>query len=122
MEARDDLRAIADLFSSLKPATEEQRELMGAAKQAFARIVETTLLMARQLANPVPLLLMAVVVGAALLLLRAARDLQLDQLSRADPRLDCGRGSLLHDPRIQFALFAPIPHFSGRAGRPHQVD
>jgi hypothetical protein len=36
---------------------------MGAAKHAFARIVETTLLMARQLSNPVPLLLMVVVVG-----------------------------------------------------------
>jgi hypothetical protein len=56
-EARGDLRAIADFFASLKPATEEQRELIGAAKQAFARLVETTLLMARQLANPVPLLL-----------------------------------------------------------------
>jgi hypothetical protein len=68
IEARDDLRAIADFFASLKPATEEQRELVGAAKQAFARIVETTLLMARQLANPVPLLLMAVVVGWSALL------------------------------------------------------
>jgi hypothetical protein len=55
VEARGDLRAIADFFASLKPATEEQRELIGAAKQAFARVVETTLLMARQLGNPVPL-------------------------------------------------------------------
>ena len=68
IEARDDLRAIADFFASLKPATEEQRELMGAAKQAFARIVETTLLMARQLSNPLPLLLMVVVVGWSALL------------------------------------------------------
>jgi len=41
---------------------------MGAAKPAFARIVETTLLMARQLANPAPLLLMMVVVGWGALL------------------------------------------------------
>lgn len=67
-ESRGDLQAIADFFASLKPATEEQRELMGAARQAFARIVETTLLMARQLANPVPFLLMMVVVGWAALL------------------------------------------------------
>ena len=67
-EARGDLRAIADFFASLKPATEEQRELVGAAKQAFARVVETTLLMARQLGNPVPLLLMVVVVGWSALL------------------------------------------------------
>jgi hypothetical protein len=67
-EARGDLRSIADFFASLKPAKEEQREFIGAAKQAFARIVETTLLMARQLANPVPLLLMVVVVGWSALL------------------------------------------------------
>lgn len=65
---RGDLQAIADFFATLKPATEEQRELIGAAKQAFARIIETTLLMARQLANPVPLILMTVVVGWAALL------------------------------------------------------
>jgi hypothetical protein len=53
---RGDLRSIAEFFASLKPETEEQRELVGAAKQAFARVVETTLLMARQLGNPVPLL------------------------------------------------------------------
>ena len=68
MEARGDLQAIADFFGGLKPATDEQRELALTAKQGFARVVETTLLMARQLTNPVPLLLMMVVVGWAALL------------------------------------------------------
>jgi hypothetical protein len=50
------------------PANDEQRELIATAKPVFAQIIQTTLLMTRQLANPVPKLLLFVVVGWSALL------------------------------------------------------
>jgi hypothetical protein len=67
-QARADLHDISAFFASLKPATDEQRELIATAKPFFTRFIETTLLMARQLANPVPKLLIFVVVGWSALL------------------------------------------------------
>jgi hypothetical protein len=55
-------------LAGLKPANDEQRELIATAKPVFAQIIQTTLLMTRQLANPVPKLLLFVVVGWSALL------------------------------------------------------
>ena len=52
----------------LEPATDQQKQLITTAMPNFMQVVETTLLMTRQLANPVPKLLLYVVVGWAALL------------------------------------------------------
>jgi hypothetical protein len=67
-EARADQQDIATFLASLEPATEEPRQLMAAAKASFAQVIDTTLLMTRQLATPVPNLLLFVVVGWSALL------------------------------------------------------
>ena len=65
-QARADLEDAAAFLAGLKPANDEQRELIATAKPLFAQII--TLLMTRQLANPVPKLLLFVVVGWSALL------------------------------------------------------
>jgi hypothetical protein len=67
-QARADQQDIATFFASLGPATDEQRQLTAAAKASFAQVIDTTLLMTRQLATPVPNLLLFVVVGWSALL------------------------------------------------------
>jgi hypothetical protein len=67
-QARQDLLNAAEFFAGLEPANEEQRQLIGTARPFFTQIIQTTLLMARQLANPVPTLLFMVVVGWSALL------------------------------------------------------
>jgi hypothetical protein len=67
-EARADLVDIAAFFTGLKPACDRERDLIAAARPSFIRVIETTLLMSRQLANPVPKLLLFVVVGWSALL------------------------------------------------------
>ena len=67
-QARADLHDIAAFFAGLEPANEDQRELIATAKPFFTQIIQTTLLMTRQLANPVPKLLLFVVVGWSTLL------------------------------------------------------
>jgi hypothetical protein len=63
-QARADLKDIAAFFAGLEPANDEQRDdLIATAKPIFAQVVQTTLLMSRQLASPVPSLLLVVVVG-----------------------------------------------------------
>jgi hypothetical protein len=56
------------LFSSLRPANDEQRQHLAAARDLFGTLVETQLTMMRSLVNPVPNLLITVVVGWACLL------------------------------------------------------
>jgi hypothetical protein len=55
-------------FASLEPVTEHQKQLIMTAMPNFMQVVETTLLMTRQLANPVPRLLLYVVIGWSALL------------------------------------------------------
>jgi hypothetical protein len=67
-QARADLENISAFFRGLKPADEAQRDLIATARPFFIRVIETTLLMSRQLASPVPKLLLFVVVGWSALL------------------------------------------------------
>jgi hypothetical protein len=68
MQSRVDLSEIEDFFASLHPASEEQHQLLATAKQLATSIVQTNLLMSRQLANPVPPLLLIVVISWSSLL------------------------------------------------------
>ena len=67
-QSRADLGTIEDFFAALHPASDEQHQLLATAKQLATSIVETNLLMSRQLANPVPPLLLIVVVSWSSLL------------------------------------------------------
>jgi hypothetical protein len=67
-QARADLHEITGFFTGLEPATDRQKQLILTATPYFTQVVETTLLMTRQLANPVPKLLIFVVVGWSALL------------------------------------------------------
>jgi hypothetical protein len=67
-QARADLHDITRFFTGLEPATDQQKQLIVTAMPYFTQVVETTLLMTRQLANPVPKLLIFVVVGWSALL------------------------------------------------------
>jgi len=67
-QLRADLHEIMGFFSGLEPVTEQQKQLIMAAIPNFMQVVEKTLLMTRQLANPVPRLLLYVVVGWSALL------------------------------------------------------
>ena len=67
-QARADLQNIAAFFGGLKPADDRQRELIATARPFFIQVIQTTLLMSRQLASPVPKLLLFVVVGWSALL------------------------------------------------------
>ena len=70
-QARADLQDISDFFGALKPADDRQRDLIATARPFFIQVIQTTLLMSRQLANPVPKLLLFVVVGWSALLFLA---------------------------------------------------
>lgn len=61
-ESRMDIHKIEEFFKSLKPQTDEQRQMRGTGETLATSIVQTSLLMSRQLANPVPSLLLIVVV------------------------------------------------------------
>jgi hypothetical protein len=67
-QLRADLHDIMGFFATLEPATDEQKQLITTAVPNFMQVMETTLLMTRQLANPVPKLLLFVVIGWAALL------------------------------------------------------
>ena len=56
------------VFDSLRPTTADQRQHLAAAKDLFATIVDTQVTMVRSLVDPVPNLLLTVVVGWACLL------------------------------------------------------
>jgi len=62
MQSRTDLRGIEDFFALLHPANDEQHQLLATAKQLATSIVQTNLIMSRQLANPLPSLLLVVIV------------------------------------------------------------
>ena len=67
-QLRADLHEIMAFFASLDPATDQQRQLITTAMPNFIQVVETTLLMTRQLANPAPKLLLFVAIGWSALL------------------------------------------------------
>ena len=67
-QSRMDLRDIEDFFASLHPQGDEQPQLLATAKQLATTIVQTNLLMSRQLANPVPSLLLIVIISWSSLL------------------------------------------------------
>lgn len=68
--AREKLHDIDAFFAALKPADEERKQILVAAKPMATSIVQTQLLMARQLVNPVPeLLLVMVQIWSSLLFL-----------------------------------------------------
>ena len=56
------------VFESLRPANDDQRQHLAAARDLFGTIVDTQLTMIRSIVNPVPNLLLTVVVGWACLL------------------------------------------------------
>ena len=62
-QLRADLHDIMGFFATLEPTTDQQKQIITTAMPNFMEVVETTLLMTRQLANPVPKLLLYVVVG-----------------------------------------------------------
>jgi hypothetical protein len=57
-----------EVFDSLRPANDEQRQHLAAARDAFGTIVETEMTMIRALVNPVPNVLLAIVVAWACIL------------------------------------------------------
>jgi hypothetical protein len=67
-QLRADLHDIMGFFATLEPATDQQKQLVTTAMPNFIQVVETTLLMTRRLANPVPRVLLFVVIGWAALL------------------------------------------------------
>ena len=67
-QARADLQDITAFFATLEPATDQQKQLVAAAVPIFMQVVETTLLMTRQLADRAPKLLIVMVVGWSALL------------------------------------------------------
>jgi hypothetical protein len=67
-QLRADLHEIMAFFASLDPVTDQQRQLITTAMPNFIQVVETTLLMTRQLANPAPKLLLFVAIGWSALL------------------------------------------------------
>jgi hypothetical protein len=67
-QARADLQGITAFFATLEPATDQQKQLVAAAVPIFMQVVETTLLMTRQLADRAPKLLIVMVIGWSALL------------------------------------------------------
>jgi hypothetical protein len=61
LASRSDMREMTMVFAELNPASEEQRQFLAASKQLSGTIIQTQLLMARQLANPVPWVLLVIV-------------------------------------------------------------
>jgi len=61
-ESRATMRGMSNYFDSLQPATELQKQHLASARQLAVSFAQTQMLMARQLANPVPHFLLVVVV------------------------------------------------------------
>lgn len=67
-ELANEVIPMRDMFFSLRPASDEQRHHLDLARAHFGTIVDTQLTMLRSLVNPVPNLLLSIVVGWACLL------------------------------------------------------
>ena len=66
--SRSDSQDMTDYFASLDPANDHERQLIATARQLSSSMIQTQLLMARQLASPLSPILIIIVVGWALLL------------------------------------------------------
>ena len=66
--SRADTRDMAEFLARVSPANDEERRLVATAQQLSTSMIQTQLLMARQLATPLPPILLAVVVGWSLVL------------------------------------------------------
>ncbi len=64
----DEVLPMRGLFFALQPANDDQRQHLATARNQFGTIVDTQLTMFRSLVNPVPNLLLTIVVGWACLL------------------------------------------------------
>ncbi len=64
----DEVLPMRGVLFSLRPADDDQRQHLAAARERFGTIVDTELTMVRSLVNPVPNLLLTIVVGWACLL------------------------------------------------------
>ena len=60
-QSRADMLEMNAFFSSLEPQTDDQRDRVATAKQLANTVLQTQMLMSRQLANPVPSLLLTIV-------------------------------------------------------------
>ena len=67
-ESRHNMLDIETFFASLNPPDDERRQILATAKGLANSIVQTQLLMSRQLINPVPMLLIVMVLGWSALL------------------------------------------------------
>ena len=67
-ESRHSMLSIEAFFASLNPPDDERRQMLATAKGYANSIVQTQLLMSRQLINPVPMLLIFMVLGWSSLL------------------------------------------------------
>ena len=66
--SRSDTQAMTDFLASVDPKDEREKQLIATARQLSSSMIQTQLLMARQLATPLPTILTIVVVGWALLI------------------------------------------------------
>jgi hypothetical protein len=66
--SKADTRDMADYLARVAPGNDDERRLVATAQQLSASMIQTQLLMARQLATPLPSILLVVVVGWALVL------------------------------------------------------
>ena len=69
--SRADSRDMGDFFATVTPKTDDERTALANAKELWATMIQTQLLMMRQLANPVPPILVYMVFGWAMLLFAA---------------------------------------------------
>ncbi len=53
-ESRAELKSLEAFFSALRPAGDDERAAIGAARGLFGSLVQTHYMMARQLSNPIP--------------------------------------------------------------------
>jgi hypothetical protein len=66
--SKSDTKDMAEFFAGVRPATDEEKQALATARQLSGSMIQTQLLMARQLASPVPPFLIMVVLGWAMLL------------------------------------------------------
>ena len=113
-----DMSSVSSFLGSLQPATDAQRQLLGAAGAHYGSIGETS---AADVAATEQSDFLAAphhgdrVVVPLVPRIRHAVAHQRRDLGRAGARHDLRGERDLHDPRIQPALYQPDPHLAGRA-------
>jgi hypothetical protein len=118
-----DLSRAAVVRATLEPTTDQQKQIITTAMPNFMQVVETTLLMTRQLANPVPKLLLFVVIGwSALLFMGFGLLGTFNALSVAIEALGsiAVASAVFMILEFQPAVFRPVSHFAGRRRQSHR--